>query len=71
MIGKYIEQDVCLNKPDKVGIILICASWVSYSHSKINKTSLVYAYENGMLSVVQQLEARGCSLHVVSYFVFL
>ncbi|XP_065839246.1 death-associated protein kinase 1-like isoform X2 [Oscarella lobularis] len=47
MIGKYIEQDVCLNKPDK-----------------INKTSLVYAYENGMLSVVQQLEARGCSLHV-------
>ncbi|XP_065826994.1 death-associated protein kinase 1-like isoform X2 [Oscarella lobularis] len=28
------------------------------------KTPLVYAYENGMLSVVEQLESRGCSLDV-------
>ncbi|XP_065846510.1 uncharacterized protein [Oscarella lobularis] len=31
---------------------------------KDKKTPLVYAYENGMLSVVEQLESRGCSLDV-------
>ena len=42
-----------------------------FKFSKNEKTPLVYAYENGMLSVVEQLESRGCSLDVVSYFDFL